>query len=175
MTEILEGQECLFDQDILFGKMYPEHSAVENQKEQISKRSSKRSSKSSVAKLPLFLSLTKDGQKQDASAEWVTAAAPFPSLGEFTMRSFGEQPSLLMGECSFAELPSGVSASRLSQISEDSVHRRYYLSEVACKGILGRSSRRKSTMPRLLKEALERQATENAFRSYMTRGGTETG
>ena len=157
MCEELDGQLTWSDLDISFGKMSLEHSQAESQKEQTSKPSLKRSQKSSAKKPPLFLFLKRDGLKPDASAEWVTAAAPFPSLGDYMMGNTGEQPSMLMEECGCEELPSGVSVSRLSQILEDSAPPKYYLSAKACAGILNRANRRGKALPPELKTALENQ------------------
>ena len=123
MTWQTEDQFSLFDQDSWSGKMSPEHSVPTEEK--TSKPSSKKSAASSAKKLPLFLFLKTDGRKADASAEWVTPAAPFPSLGDYTMHSFGESPN-------------EENASRLSQILEDSPHPKYCLSARACEGILNR-------------------------------------
>ena len=79
-------------------------------------------------------------------------------LGAFMTHSFGEQPSTLMAECGFPALPSGVGASRLSQILEDTPLPKYSLSARACQGILTRAGRRGKDLPPVLKEALERQA-----------------
>ena len=147
MCEQLEGQLTWSDLGISFGRMFQEHSQAESPKGQTSKQSLKKSSKSSAKKLPLFLSLKTGGLKPDASAEWVTAAAPFPSLGDFTMPSFGEYPS-------------EENVSRLSQILEDSAPQKYSLSARACAGILNRAQNRGKELPRELKEALLRQCSE---------------
>ena len=144
MCEQLDGQVSLCDLGIWSGKMSLEPCQAESPKGQTSKQSLKKSSKSSAKKLPLFLSLKAGGLKPVASAEWVTAAAPFPSLGDFTMPSFGEYPS-------------EENASRLSQILEDSAPQKYSLSARACAGILNRASRRGKALPPELKAALERQ------------------
>ncbi len=157
MCKELEGQLTWSDLDSSFGRMYQELSQVELPKEQTSKPSLKKSSKSSEKKLPLFLSLKTDGLKQGASAEWVTAAAPFPSRGDFMMLSTGEQPGMLMEECGYGELHNGVSVSRLSAILEDSAPRKYCLSAKACAGILNRAKKRGKELPYELREALERQ------------------
>jgi len=140
-----EDQLTFADLGLWSGKMSEEPTVRELQREQISKQSSKKSQESSAKKLPLFLSLKMDGQKADASAEWVTAAAPFPSLGDYTMPSFGESPS-------------EENESRLSQILEDSPLPKYSLSAKACVGILNRAKRRGKELPKELKMALERQA-----------------
>ena len=157
MCKELDGQLTWSDLGISFGRMSLEHSQAESPKEQTSKPSLKRSQKSSAKKLPLFLFLKRDGLKPDASAEWVTAAAPFPSLGDYMMGNTGEQPSMLMEECGCEELPSGVSVSRLSQILEDSPLPKYSLSAKACMGILNRAQKRGKGLPSELREALERQ------------------
>ena len=144
MTEQLEGQMSIFDLGIWSGKMYPEHCPQENPKEQTSKPSSRKSSKSSEKKLPLFLSLSTDGQKPDASVEWVTAEYPFPSHTEYTMLSFGESPR-------------EENESHLSQILMDSVPEKYSLSEKACLGILNRAAKKGKDLPEVLKQALENQ------------------
>ena len=144
MTEQLDGQVGWSDLGIWFGKTSQEHSQAETQKEQTSRRCLTRSSKSSAKKLPLFLSLQADGLKPDASAEWVTPAAPFPSLGDYTTHSFGEYPN-------------EENASRLSQILEDSPLPKYCLSAQACEGILRRAEKRGKELPQALKEALENQ------------------
>ena len=143
MTWQTEDQFSLFDQDSWSGKMSPEHSVPTEEK--TSKPSSKKSAASSAKKLPLFLFLKTDGRKADASAEWVTPAAPFPSLGDYTMHSFGESPN-------------EENASRLSQILEDSPHPKYCLSARACEGILNRAERRGKELPKELKEALIAQS-----------------
>ena len=143
MTWQTEDQFSLFDQDSWSGKMSPEHSVPTEEK--TSKPSSKKSAASSAKKLPLFLFLKTDGRKADASAEWVTPAAPFPSLGDYTMHSFGE-------------CPNEENASRLSQILEDSPHPKYCLSARACEGILNRAAKRGKELPKELKAALEAQS-----------------
>ena len=155
MIEQLEGQLSFFDLDSQFTKMSPEHSP--QTKVLTSKQSSRKSSKSSVPMLPMFLYLRRDGVSQDAS--WVTEKtdALFPSLGDYTMPSFGAQPSSLMAECSQPELPNGVSVSHLSQILQEDALPKYSLSGKACIGILRRSEKRKKELPPILKMALENQ------------------
>ena len=143
----LDGQVSWSDLGISFGKTSPEHGRAETQEEQTSKQSCKKSRASSAKKPPLFLSLKTDGLKPDASAEWVTAVAPFPSLGDFTMHSFGESPR-------------EENVSRLSQILEDSAQPKYSLSAKACLGILNRAAKRGKELPPELKTALERQAKD---------------
>lgn len=63
--------------------------------------------------------------------------------------SRGEPSTLNFGEC-----PSVVEESTLSQILEENVPTKYYLSETACRGILRRSAKRGKELPILLKLAL---------------------
>ena len=61
------------------------------------------------------------------------------------------------GECwtlSFSESPCNVRESLLSDITEAHVHQRYYLSVIACKGILDRAERDGTKLPEALKRAL---------------------
>ena len=142
--EIMDGQISWFDLDTSSGKMCQDASLRELSREQTSKPSLKKSSKSSAKKLPLFLSLKTDGPKPDASAEWVTAAAPFPSLGDYTMRSFGV-------------FPREDNVSLLSQILVDSAPPKFSLSAKDCRGILNRAQKRGKPLPQELHDALVRQ------------------
>jgi DNA (cytosine-5)-methyltransferase 1 len=54
--------------------------------------------------------------------------------------------------------PSVVKESSLSQILQDNVPEKYFLSPKACEGILRRAEKRGKELPPMLKEALERQA-----------------
>lgn len=65
-------------------------------------------------------------------------------LGEYTMHSFGVYPR-------------EENESRLSQILQDSVQQKFYLSERACVGILNRAEKRGKTLPEILKNALMSQ------------------
>lgn len=161
MTDRTEDQITFVDLGIWSGKTCrdaPLQQGKDSQKAQTSKESSLKSAKSSAKKVPLFLSLRGGGLMPDASLEWVIAASPFPSLGDFTMDSFGERPSMLTEECACEALPNGVSESRLSQTLEASVPPKFYLSERACLGILDRSRRKGKELPSELREALEYQA-----------------
>lgn len=68
-----------------------------------------------------------------------------PSLGEYSTRSFGECPKVVVG-------------SRLSQILEDNPHPKYYLSAKACRGILRRAKLRGKELPPVLEETLKMQS-----------------
>ena len=155
----MEGQVGLFDQDSWFGKTCQEHSAAEPLKEQTLRRSSKKSSKSQSQK-PVCKCVyqTEDGQNLGAITLRMVDG---PLLGDFMMPSFGEQPNMLMTECSFGELHNGVSVSRLSQILVDSPLQKYCLSARACDGILRRAERRGKELPKELREALEQQSAKN--------------
>ena len=50
--------------------------------------------------------------------------------------------------------------SSLSQILEESVPEKYYLSATACKGILRRAKKRGKELPKVLEDALMRQGLE---------------
>ena len=143
MTETLDGQLGLFDQDSWCGKMSPELSAAETQKVQISPPSLKKSSKSQNRE-PICMCVfqTEDGQNPGATS---LKMVPGALLGGYTMHSFGE-------------FPKEENASRLSQILEDLPPRKYCLSARACDGILRRAERRGKALPAELREALERQA-----------------
>ena len=130
-----KAQMC--DRDSWSGKTSPEHSAVT--KAQTSRLSSKKPSKSSSKKLPIFLCLTKDGQQPEHSATWTDDGA---WRGAFSTHDTGESPNAAV-------------ESRLSQILEANPHPRYCLSAKACSGILRRAERRGKVLPPMLKEALE--------------------
>ena len=139
MTDFVEGQMNMFDRDFSFSRMFRESSQVT--KAETSRPSSRKSSGSQTQKPLMCLCLT-SGRSADASTmNWVDGAL----LGEYTMHSFGESPR-------------EENASLLSQILEDSVPPRFYLSEKACRGILNRAERRGKTLPEELRLALESQA-----------------
>ena len=139
MTEQADGQVSLFDQDTWSGKTCQEHSAATEGG--TSSPSSRKRSGSSSRKPPLFLCLKTDGPQ--AAASWETDGA---FLGEFSTQGFGECPK------------DGVE-SHLSQILEDNLHPKFYLSAKACQGILNRAERRGKELPPTLKKALEIQST----------------
>lgn len=126
--------------DTWCGKMSQEPLAATEEK--TLRQCSKKRSKSSSRKPPLFLCLTKDGLQQDACPMWTEDGA---LLGEYTTRSFGE-------------CPSEENVSRLSAILEDTPHPKYYLSAKACQGILNRAERRGKKLPEQLETALRAQA-----------------
>ena len=143
MTEQMDGQVGLFDQDSWFGKTSPEPLAAEPQKVQTSQPSSRKSSKSANRE-PMCVCVYRleDGLKQDATTLAMVHGA---LLGEYTMRSFGESPR-------------EENASRLSQILEDSPPPKYCLSAKAVVGILRRANKRGKSLPVELRLALQNQS-----------------
>ena len=88
----------------------------------------------------MFLDLrTESGNQQDASWE-----IGIPLLGEHLMPNIGESPK-------------EEEESTLSQILEDNVPQKYYLSERACQGVLQRAERRGKILPKILEKALKQQ------------------
>lgn len=133
----VEGQMGLFDQDMPYGKMSQVHSAVTKGK--TSELSSKSFAKSKM-KEPLFLDLRGVGGTL-AGTSWVTG---IPLHGESSMRAFGEYPSV-------------VEESGLSQILEEEVPLKYFLSAEACRGVLRRAEKRGKALPGILETALNQQ------------------
>lgn len=123
-----------FVQLSLFGKMFPEPSAVTGEK--ISEPCWK-NLPGSQKQMLAFLDLRKEsGQRQDI-------------LPEITSALHGGPLMLQVGEFPREEIES-----RLSWILEDNVPERYYLSARACEGILSRASRRGKALPEILRTAL---------------------
>ncbi len=108
------------------------------QKDRILGQSLKKSAKSKI-KPYIFLCLRRNGQPQEKLWESII---PLPI--EYSMRNTSE--SLKDAKESF-----------LSQILQENVPEKYYLSQRACSGIL-RASARGKELPELLKRALEKQA-----------------
>lgn len=141
MTNYQDGQEKMSDAAGWSGRMSPERS---HQTSGVtSKRSSRKSSASQSQKPPMFLCLTREGgQSQDASWEWTAAGQ---SHTEFSMLNTGA-------------FPKDAVESTLSQILEAQAHPKYYLSEMACLGILRRAEKRGKELPDILKQTLIRQS-----------------
>ena len=130
----------LFDLGIWSGKTSPEHSPAGNPMEQTSTRCSKRSATS--RKSPYLYLDRREGH------------GLLPGL-------FWERDSLLLGEywtLNFGVSPREGIGSSLSQILEDTVQEKYYLSPTACGGIIRRSEKRGKALPAILKAALLLQA-----------------
>lgn len=138
MIKQTEGQMTLFDLGTWSGKTCPEPSQV--QTERTSGRCWRKPAE--LLTVPyLYLDL-REGYGNLLGSYWDINS---PLLGEYTMLNTG---------------PSHKDAkeSTLSQILEDTPHRKYYLSKTACLGILRRAKKRGKELPRVLKEALELQA-----------------
>ena len=143
MTKALDGQVSMFDQDSPFGKMFQALSAATE--DETSNQSYKPSVTSNAEPELLYLCL-KTGYGNLLGWSWETVGA-LP----------GESMTLNTGE-----YPSAVRESTLSQILQQNVPEKYYLSPKACQGILNRAQRRGKELPKMLKEALEEVVLTNA-------------
>ena len=92
-----------------------------------------------------------DGTKPEQSLETDGAW-----LGDSLTLNTGEKPSMTAVQevCSEWGPHSAAKESLLSQILEDNVPQKYYLSARACQGILTRASKRGKKLPKLLEVAL---------------------
>lgn len=118
----------------LFGKTCPERSAVKKERTSVS---SSRNSQKLKQVIPLFLDLQKEsGQMPEPS--WVMGGA---LLGGSSTRNFTASPNVAV-------------ESYLSQILQADVPEKYYLSALACRGILRRAERRGKELPEMLRVAL---------------------
>lgn len=180
-TECVAEQMTLLDVDTSCGKMFREHCLQEKTqteslaREQISKPSSRKSSKLSNQPLPMCLCLTgANGQNKDAYMEWESMESPFPWLTRYTMHSIGvchkdgkdsafwltSMDSQHQGFCltlNLSERPRMENPTLLSEILEEEADPKYNLSSKACQGILNRASKRGKQLPEILKQALEAQ------------------
>ena len=129
--------ELTLDRALWYGKTYPAHSA--STAAEISPQFLRRLSKSVSRKSPQFYRLQTGGLIQGVFWE-----EDFQLLGEFSTRSF-------------LEYHNGGEESRLSQILQADVPRKYCLSPTACAGILNRAKRRGKELPEMLRIALENQ------------------
>lgn len=120
----------------LFGKTYPEHSVPTEEK----------ISEPCWKNLPAWNNQT--FQFLDLRVGGADGAKPEQSL-ETDGLWLGDSLTLNIGESSNA-----VKESLLSQILEDNVPQKYYLSARACQGILTRASRRGKPLPEVLRQAL---------------------
>ena len=136
MTSILEGQTTFFDLDSPCGKTYPARTAATA--DTTSKPSSKRFVKSGGAETILYLCLRQDGGNL-LGASWETVGA-LP--GAHWTHNTGEFPSVER-------------ESFLWQILQENAPERYFLTRIACMGILRRAEKRGKELPPMLKEALE--------------------
>ena len=137
-----EGAEqlSLFAPDILSGKMCPEPSPAGAKRGRISRPFLKRPAESQTGPY-LFLDLR-------------------PGAGNLLGPYWEYDPPWLgpPGTLNTSESPNGGAGSSLSQILQDTVPSKYYLSKAACLGILRRAEQRGKALPPQLKEALELQA-----------------
>ena len=137
-----EGEQVsMFDQDGSSGRMSRVRSRAERRRVKTSGSFWRRYSES--VSIPYqFLDLT-------------------PGHGDLLGEPYWEIRSPLRGEhltLNTGESPRGVVESSLSQILEDSVPKKYYLTQTACLGILRRALRRGKELPFRLKLALELQS-----------------
>ena len=142
MQTYYEGEQVsMFDQDGSSGRMSRVRSRAERRRVKTSGSFWRRYSES--VSIPYqFLDLT-------------------PGHGDLLGEPYWEIRSPLRGEHSTlntGESPRGVVESSLSQILEDSVPKKYYLTQTACLGILRRALRRGKELPFRLKLALELQS-----------------
>lgn len=147
MTDFADIQVSLFDLDSQFGKMFPERSAQTTEK--TSGQYSKKSQKSQMKQLQ-FLNLQKSGIKKlrDGDMFGIQSVASWEMVGQLPGESW--MPNT-------GESPNAAVESSLSQILEANPHQKYYLSEKACAGILRRAEKRGKELPKILKEALQKQ------------------
>ena len=130
-------QMTLCDLDSSFGKTSLEH--FHQQKEKISKQFL-RKPQELLTTTYLYLDL-REGYGNLLGAFWEVNS---PLLGEFSMLNTGVSPN-------------DAKESFLSQILEDDVPPKYYLSPKACQGILRRAAARGKALPEALRVALENQ------------------
>ena len=137
MTDGMEGQVSFADLGLWFGKTCQDPSPQTTEKTSVS---SLRKSSALPNRMPMCLDLRNRGLMQVQLWEMDGL-----SLGAYTMHSFGESPKDAV-------------ESHLSQILQGGVPRKYYLSAMACKGILRRATERGKELPELLRMVLERQS-----------------
>ncbi len=133
-----EEQALTLDRALWYLKMSRASSPVTM--EETLQQSLKKQSELQSRRYPIFMCLSEDGLFQEPM--WVEDGQ---LRGEFSMLNFGESPR-------------DVVESRLSQILEVNVPRKYFLSATACRGILNRADRRGKDLPEMLRIALEQQA-----------------
>ena len=137
MTEVLDGQMTL-DLDFGVGRTYQAHSAAPEEKTSV--QSSKKL-RGSQTRPPLYLDLRR---VSGATPEW-------SMVTDGRLHGAQWMPNT-------TESPRDAEESFLSQILQDTVPEKYFLSEKACLGILRRSQKRGKTLPEVLMTALMKQA-----------------
>ena len=136
-----DEQVSLFVPDGFCGRTSQEHFQAERRKERTSALSWRRSQEL-IAVPYLYLDLTPGHGNLLGDFTWEIHS---PWLGERLTLNTGVSPR-------------GARGSSLSQILEDSVPKKYYLTPTACLGILRRARERRKKLPIRLKLALEIQA-----------------
>jgi len=136
-----DDQACLFDPESYAGKTCPEHSPQVSRTVRTSGSSLRRLLKY-VYPTYMFLDLTPGNFNLLGGYEWEIRS---PWAGELPLLNTGVSPK-------------EEHESSLSQILEDSLHPRYYLSPKACLGILRRAKVRGKPLPKRLEAALLAQA-----------------
>ena len=131
-------QLSLFDHDSWSGKTSPEPSPAASPKEKTSGSSSKKYAEL-VAVPYMFLDLTPGAGNLLGVSYWEIRS---PWRGESLILNTGPAPR------------SAVGVSSLSQILQENVPKKYYLSPKACLGILRRAWERGKELPKMLKRAL---------------------
>ena len=172
MTEQMDGQMSLFDQDTWFSKTYPDSSP--QTKGKTSKQSSRKSQGSQTPMQMMCLCLKMDdGNTQDTSTHWENGN--FQSLGGCTIVSGGEflnaedgllwlpistdsQPDRLCLTLNIGEKPREIQHTKLSDLLETKTDPKYDLSAKACLGILNRARKRGKPLPKELENALIAQS-----------------
>ena len=139
MTERMDGQITLFDQDIWCSRTCRESSAPTT--EATSEWYSNLLQESQMT-MPLFLDLRAGTDGQTQGQYWQIGGA---LLGEFIRRSFGEHPREDV-DCA------------LLQILQDNPPQKYYLSAEACEGMLNRTQKRGRHLPNELRDVLVYQS-----------------
>ena len=180
-TEIVAEQMTLLDVDTSYGRMFQEHCQAEKtkmeslKKEQTSKPSSRKSSKSQTQQRPMCLCLkTADGPSKGVCGEWESMEYPFPWLTDYTMLNTLEyrngekgcvswltstdspQPTFCL-TLNLSERPRIPNPILLSDILEEEADPKYNLSAKACRGILNRANKRGKKLPEVLEKALRNQ------------------
>ena len=140
-----DEQGSLFAPDCSAGKMSREPFPAGIRKAKIFASSLKRRLESAFPAY-MFLDLSSDASNLLGGYEWEIRS---PWDGGCWMLNTGESPS-------------AAEESSLSQILQDSVPPKYYLSRNACRGILRRAAKRGKALPEKLKQALEIQSGQTA-------------
>ena len=121
------------------------------------------SGKMSVEHLPLTKEKTSD-VSSNSSQKLKTRTYQFLNLvnGNKQEKSW-ESHLVLHGECwmpSISESPKEERESSLSQILQEEVPNKYYLTKKACRGILARAQMKQKQLPLVLERALQNQSEE---------------